>query len=139
MSTTTYHGTETKVGGKTDNTVAFTDADQVQDITVTQEGNVINRHELGTRAPQELKAGKIETDVTFTRFWESGNFSAIGSTLQAAWEAATELWFAIFPEGDASPKILLNNCKITGWGVSTNIDGLLVETVTFKALSLDIS
>jgi hypothetical protein len=135
----TFHGTEVLIAAKTADTVAFTDADQCQDISVTQEGNVINRHELGARAPQELKAGKIETDFTITRFWEAGNFSAVGATLQAAWEAATELWFAIYPEGDASPEIIMNECKITSWGVSVNIDGILVETIGVKALSVDIS
>lgn len=136
---TTYHGTEVKVAAKTDNTVAYTDADQVIDFNLRQGGNVFTRHELGERLPQELKAGKIETELTFTRAWESGDFSAAGDDLQGLLENGTEIYVALFPSGGASPKILLNACKVTNWGINVNIDGLLNETCTVVAKSITIS
>jgi len=135
----TYHGTEALLAAKTDNTVAYTDADSVLDFNIRQGGNVFSRYELGARPPQELKAGRIETTLTFTRHWQSGNFSATGDDLQGLLENGTEIYVAIFPEGDASPKILLNACKVTDWGLSVDLNGLVTETVTVVAKSLSIS
>lgn len=135
----TFHGSQAKFAMKTDNTVASSDAQGGLTYSMEQDGGVHSVHETGDRDPQEIKEGKIEIDGEFERDYESGNYSAVGSTLQQALESGTEVFPAIFPEGDASPKILMNNAKIGHWRISVDLDGEVKEAVRYKGKTIDIS
>lgn len=136
---TTFHGTQAKVAAKTDNTVAYTDADQVETFSLDQEREILELYELGAAAAQELKEGKISISGSFGRKWEAASFSAMGATLQSIVQNATEAFVALFPEGDASPKILVSNCKFSRWHIETSIDGMLMEAVDYKGLLIGIT
>ena len=125
-----------------DSGVAFTDADQVQEVSVNHEQDLSEIYQLGDTDPQELKEGTIAISGSIRRKFETGNFSAAGMTFFAmATESGvkTEFWIGIFPEGDALPKILASNAKFHNWRSGTDIDGDLEETVDFRALALALS
>lgn len=136
---TTYHGSEAKVAAKTDNTVAYTDADQVQTLSIDFDGGIHDIHELGTRDPQEIKEGHIGISGSLTRLFETGNFSAAGANLLDLAKAATEIFIALFPEGDASPKILVSNCKLGGWHLTQSLDGETEISVDYRGKVIALS
>lgn len=136
---TTYHGTEALFAVKTDNTVAYTDAAQIQTFSLDQASELLEIYELGGRAPVDLKEAKITITGDIKRHFETGNFSAAGATLQELVENATEVWCAIFPEGDAAPKILASNCKFFGWKIEGGIDGMVIETAKYKGRAISIT
>jgi len=142
LTTTTFSGGQAKVAVKTDNTVAYTDADQVESISIDHSQPLTEVYQLGDVDPQELKEGTIAISGTITRKYETGSFSAAGMTFFAmATERGvkTEFWVALFPEGDALPKILASNAKFHNWRTAVNIGGILTETVDFRALALALS
>jgi hypothetical protein len=59
--------------------------------------------------------------------------------LELANQAITvEFWVALFPEGDASPKILVANAKFSGYSLKAPLKGVVQETVKFKGLALTV-
>jgi hypothetical protein len=133
----TYHGSQALVAIKTDNTVAFTDSDQAQSISHDFDGGLHYTRQLGSRSPYEVKEGHIGIRVSLTAFYETGNFSAAGESLLSLSMTSTEVWVAIFPEGDASPKILLNNVKFGEHSFGQDLDG--ETTITISGLAKSIS
>ena len=138
---TTYHGTEALVAVDVDNGVAYTDADQVQSFSVTFDGSLEEIYQLGDRDPQEIKEGTISISGTIERLFETGNFSAAATTFcgMATDDPLDELWVALFPEGDASPKILISNCKFGGYSISVDVNGNTVESASFSGLAIAVS
>ena len=142
MVTTTFSGRQAKVGVDIDSGVAYTDADQVQEISVNHDQPLTEIYQLGDTDPQELKEGHISISGTIRRKYESGNFSAAGMTFKdMATESGvkTPFWIALFPEGDAAPKILASNAKFHNWRAGVDIGGDFEETVDFRALALALS
>lgn len=142
MVTTTFSGRQAKVAAKTDNTVAYTDTDQVESISIDHSQPLTEIYQMGDTDPQELKEGTISISGSIVRKYETGNFSATGKTFNGmATESGvkTEFWIALFPEGDALPKILASNAKFHNWRGAVDIDGIFTETVDFRALALALS
>lgn len=138
----TFSGVQALVAAKTDNTVAFSDAEQTQSFEVSFEGNLQNIYQLGARETQEIKEGTIEIEGSFTRYFEGGNFSAMATTLILACQGSpqTEYWVAIFPEGDAAPKILISNCKMGPWTLGVDgVNGMTTVTIAFKGLAIAVT
>ena len=138
MSITTFHGTQALVAVNTANDVAYTDADQVQSVSIDYEGNVEELYQLGDRDPAELKEGTIEIGGTIERYLEAGTFSATGMTFMmlAVTDPPTVMWVAFFPEGDAAPKILVSSCKFSGYNLSSDVKGVTTERCTFRGMAL---
>lgn len=142
MTTTTFSGRQAVVAVDVDNGVAYTDKDQAQEISVNHEQDLTEVYQLGDVDPQELKEGTIAISGTIRRKFETGNFSSAGMTFFAmATETGvkTPFWIALFPEGDALPKILASNAKFHNWRSGVGIDGDFEETVDFRALALALS
>ena len=142
MATITFSGRQAVVAVKTDNTVAYTDKDQVQSVEVNHDQDLSEVYQLGDVDPQELKEGTIAIHGTITRLFETGNFSASGKTFfGCATETGvkTEFWVALFPEGDALPKILASNAKFHNWRTGVDIGGNVTESIDFRALALALS
>jgi len=135
---TTYHGVQAKVGAKA-TTPAFTDADDVINFNLEQSRELIERYILGSEDPQELKAGKIAINGSFSKHFDGTNFSAMALTLKDLCDAGTVCFFALFPEGDALPKIDCENAKVSRWRVEVGLDGLVTETVDFRGLAVTIT
>jgi len=135
---TTYHGVECKVAAKA-TTPAYTDADSVFDFHVEEGRELFTRYELGDEDPQEIKGGKIKISGGFSRHFDGTNFSAAGVTLKDLVDASTPMYTAIFPEGDALPKIDSEAAKFSNWRFSVDLDGLAVESVDFEAIALTIT
>ena len=143
MTTTTFSGVQAKVAVKTDNSVAYSDHDQVESIDINHSQPLTEVYILGDVDPQELKEGTISISGTITRKYETGNFSAAGKTFFGiATESGvkTEFWVGLFPEGDALPKILASNVKFHNhrWN-PLDVDGILTESVDWKGLALALS
>ena len=135
---TTYHGVESLVAAKA-TTPAFTDADSVLDFRIDQGREPFTRYELGDPNPQEIKPGKIKISGGFSRHFDGTAFSAAGATLQAMVVAGTEMHYALFPEGDALPKIDVEDCKLSNWRIGADLDGLATESVDFEGLVVTIT
>lgn len=135
-----YSGREALVAVKNANTVAYTDAAQVQSISFDFDGSLEDIHHLGSRLPKEIKEGTIAISGTIERLFESGNFSAMLTTLLLACQGnpLTEYWVAIFPKGDASIKIMMSNVKFGGWSFGVDLAGNATETVTFRGLAIAV-
>lgn len=125
---------------KTANTVAYTDAAATTDLSIDFAGDLEEIYIHGNRNPQELKEGHIAISGSITRDLTTGNFSASGvKFLELANQAITvEFWVALFPEGDASPKILVANAKFSGYSLKAPLKGVVQETVKFKGLALTV-
>jgi len=141
LVTTTFSGRQAVVGVDINALVAYTDADQVESISIEHAQELTEIYQLGDVAPQELKEGTISISGTITRKYETGNFSAAAVPFNEMATAAVkiEYWVAIFPEGDAFPKVLISNCKFGNYSCGVDIDGIFVETVDFKGLAFAIS
>ena len=142
MVTTTFSGRQAKVAVDIDSGVAYTDADQVESISVEHAQALEEVYQLGDTDPQELKEGTISISGSITRKYETGNFSAAGMTFFGmATESGvkTPFWIGLFPEGDALPKILASNAKFSNWRTGVDIEGSMTETVDYKALALGLS
>jgi hypothetical protein len=134
-----YHGSQVKVAAKTANTVAFTDVDATTDVSFEFNRDLEEVYIHGDPAPQELKAGHYSLSGTLTRDFETGDFSATGMRFNVMAMGTTEMFFAIFPEGDAFPKILLSNVKFSGYTVKSSLKGIVQETCKFKGLILAVT
>lgn len=112
---------------------------RAQGITLTQEGNVVNVHELGNRAPQELKAGKIEIDLQIQQFYINRDMFGGFLGLTGLNERLTEFTIFLDPNGTTSgqPRITITG-KFTGGTLQTNIDSILLNNVNFKGMAVDI-
>ena len=124
-----------------DNGVAYTDAAQVQSVGFDFDGGLEEIYHLGSRDPKEIKEGTISISGTIERLFESGNFSAAATTFcgMATDDPLDEFWVALFPEGDALPKILVSNVKFGGYRISVDIGGSVTESVTFRGLAIAVS
>lgn len=136
---TVYHGSQVKIAVKTANDVAFTDADATTDVSFDFDRELSEVYIHGDTAPQQLTAGHYAISGTITRDFETGNFSAAGMTFFAMAQGTTEMYVAIFPEGDASPKILMSNVKFSGYSMKAPIKGVVSETCKFKGLAMALS
>ncbi len=139
-----YHGTQCKVAVDIDNGVAFGDwetTDVVQSVTFDFEGNLMDIYMLGDRDPQEVKEGTIAISGTIERIFGTTNFSASLTTFMgmATDDPLDEFWVALFPEGDALPKILISNVKFGGYSLSADIGDVVKETVNFHGLAIAVS
>lgn len=137
----TYHGTEGLVAVDIDSGVAFGDADDTTSFSTDFEGGIEEIYRLGSRLPQELKEGQIAISFTLERHFQAGNYSSAGTTFMGMVTTIPldEFWVAYFPEGDASPKILISNCKFGGYSTSVDAAGMLVERATGKGLLIAVT
>jgi len=90
---TTFSGREALVAVKDDNTVSYTDAQQVQSVSFDFDGSLEDIYQLGSRDPQEIKEGTIAISGTLERLFESGNFSAMGTSLLESCKGNPLTWY----------------------------------------------
>ena len=113
---------------------------RAQNISVTEEGNVVDVHELGNRPPQELKAGKIVIDGTIGQLYI--NRDLFGGFLGLTGLNQRLSAFTIFldPNGTTSgqPRITINGVKFSGGTLQTSIDTVTLNNVNYKAIAVDI-
>ena len=132
-----YIGTQHKVAMKNASDVAVTDADDVETFDLSQTRDQEERHAMGDPDVKEIKAGKMNAATgSIQRDYETGNFSALGSTPLAAMQAGTEAWVGHYPEGDAAPVIKANAVKISSWSLKGTINGLLKESFSYKGKTI---
>ena len=139
-----YHGTQCKVAVDVDNGVAFGDwaaTDKVTSVSFEFEGNLLDVYMLGDRDPQEVKEGTIAISGTIERIFGTVNFSASATSFcgMATDAVLDEFWVALFPEGDAAPKILISNVKFGGYSLNVDTGGLVTESVTFHGLAIAVT
>lgn len=139
-----YHGTQCKLAVDIDNGVAFGDwltTDRVQSVTFDFEGNLMDIYMLGDRDPQEIKEGTIAISGTIERIFGTTNFSASATTFMemATADPLDEFWVALFPEGDALPKILISNVKFGGYSMTVDTTGVVMETLAFHGLAIAVT
>lgn len=132
---TTYHAVTAKVAAKT-TTPAYTDADSVLDFSINEGREPFTRYELGDENPKEIHAGKISISGSFSRHFDNTDFSASVKTLLELVDEGVAMHVALFPEGDATPKIDVEDAKFSNWRLEIALDGLVVETVDYVGLSL---
>ena len=138
-----YHGTQCKVAVKT-TAPAFGDwlaTDKVQSVSFDFEGNLMDVYMLGDRDPQEVKEGTIAISGTIERIFGAATFSATAVPFMELATAAVLLGWevALFPEGDALPKILITGVKFGGYSISVDIGGLSTESCTFHGLAIAVT
>ena len=138
------HGTQCKIAVDVDAGVAFGDwlaTDKVQSVSFDFEGNLVDIYMLGDRDPQETKEGTIAISGTIERIFGSANFSASATTFcgMATDDPLDQFWVALFPEGDAAPKILISDCKFGGYSLSVDVNGVVTETATFHGLAIAVT
>ena len=139
-----FHGTQCKIAVDVDAGVAFGDwlaTDKVQSVSFDFEGNLADIYMLGDRDPQETKEGTIAISGTIERIFGSANFSASATTFcgMATDDPLDQFWVALFPEGDAAPKILISDCKFGGYSLSVDVNGVVTETVAFHGLAIAVT
>jgi hypothetical protein len=136
----TYHGSQAKVAVKTADTVAYTDASPTTDLSIDFAGDLEEIYIHGDRDPQELKEGHVSISGSISRELTTGDFSASGAKFLELPNQAVgaEFWIALFPEGDASPKILVAHAKFSGYSLKMPLKGVAQESVNFKGLALTI-
>ena len=139
-----YHGTQCKLAVDVDAGVAFTDVlatDKVQSVSFDFDGSLMEVYMLGDRDPQEVKEGTIAISGTIERIFGSANFSASATTFcgMVTDDPLDELWVALFPEGDALPKILISNCKFGGYSLTADIGDVVKESATFHGLAIAVT
>ncbi len=141
MATTTFSGRQAVVGVDVNSGVAYTDAGQVESISVEHNQDLTYVYQLGDVDPQELKEGTVSISGSITRKYETGNFSAstVAFNVMATAAVKVEYWIALFPEGDAFPKLLISNCKFHNYSTGVDIDGILTETINFKGLAFALT
>jgi hypothetical protein len=129
----TYHGTQVKVAVKS-TTPAYTDAAATTDFTLNYDSDIVDVFAHGSRLPAELKDGHVKITGTLQRDFTTGNFSAAGVTFFAMATGVTSFHIAIFPEGDALPKIDAEDCHFGGWSLKAPLNGIVQESCKFEAL-----
>lgn len=136
-----YTGRQALVAVKEGSAPVYTEADQTQSVSFDFDGSLEDIHHLGSRDPQDIKEGTIAISGTLERLFETGDFSAMGTTLLLACQGnpLTEYYVAIFPKGDDSITILMSNVKFGGWSFSTDIGSPVTESVTFRGLAVAVS
>ena len=135
----TFHGSQVKIAVKAGSTPAYTDADATTDFSLDYSGDLEEIYQHGDRDPQELKEGHVAISGSIARNFKTGNFSAAGMTFHAMATGATEFHVAIFPEGDALPKIDCEDVKFYGWSLKAPLKGVVQETCKFKGLALTLT
>jgi len=140
----TYHGTQAKIAVDVDAGVAHTDwetTDQVQSMSFEFEGNLTDVYMLGARLPTEIKEGTIAISGSITRFFGTTNFSASATSFcgMATDTPLDEFWVALYPEGDADPKILISNVKFGGYSLSVDVNGIVSETASFHGRAIAVT
>lgn len=135
---TTFHGSEVVIGAKNASDVAYTDSDQNQSVTIDFDGGLHELYKMGSRDPQEIKAGMKSFSISIERHWENSNYASCGATLQSLAEASTEIWVAIYPEGDSSPEIKFANVKLGSYSLESSLDGEITESAdgSFKSITV---
>ena len=142
MVTTTFSGRQAIVAVDVDSGVAYTDADQVESISVNYDQELTEIYQLGDPDPQELKEGTISINGSITRKYETGNFSsaAVKFSEMTTTKPKPEFFMALFPEGDALPKILISNVKFGSYRTGIAIeDNAMFETLDWKGLAFAMS
>jgi hypothetical protein len=134
----TYNGAQLKVAVKA-TTPAYTDATATIDISFDFERDLEEVYKHGDPAPQELKPGHWRVSGSMTRNFETGNFSAAGVTFQAMAIGTTAMHIAIFPEGDALPKIDLEDCLFSGYSIKGPLKGIVQESCKFSGLLITLT
>jgi len=139
-----FHGTQAKVVVKTANPL-YTDwktTDKVQSVSFDFAGSLEDIYMMGDRDPQEVKEGSIAISGTIERIFGVTVFS--GSAVQFAdlaiapallgWEVA------IFPNGVAAvPKIMITGVKFGGYSISSDVGGIMTESITFHGLAIAVT
>lgn len=122
-----YHGVESKFAGKAADP-AFTDeaaTDGVTEMSGEKTRDLVERHKLGSPDVQEIKPGKKHTSLDFGGDWQSEDFSAMAKRLDEAVDDGSSNDYALFPEGDAAPKIQFDDTVLSSWRIESNLDGLV--------------
>ena len=136
-----YHGVESKFAAKA-SAPAYTDeaaTDGVTEVSGETTRDLVERHKLGTAAVQEVKAGKRHASIEFGGDWNGADFSAMAMRLEEAVVAGSSMDYALFPEGDAAPKIQWDDVILGSWRVETGLDGLLRYSVRGQGKSVTIT
>jgi hypothetical protein len=133
-----YNGPQLKVAVKS-TTPAYTDATATTEIGFDFDKDVEVVYKHGDPAPQEIKGGHWKVSGTLTRNFETGNFSAAGVTFFAMCYGTTPMHIAIFPEGDALPKLDMEDCVFSGYSIKGNLKGVLVESCKFTGMLMTLT
>lgn len=139
-----YHGTQCKVAIKT-TAPAYTDwktTDKVQSVSFDFEGNLEDIYMLGDRDPQEVKEGTIAISGTIERLFGTTTFSATAVQFADLAIAAALLGWevALFPSGvAATPKVLITGVKFGGYSISSDVGGIVTESLTFHGLAIAVT
>jgi hypothetical protein len=134
----TYHGAQLKVAVKA-TTPAYTDATATTEISWewARDSEVVHKH--GDPAPQEIKTGHWAITGSITRKYEQGNFSAAGVTFAAMAMGVISMHISVFPEGDALPKLDIEDAFFNSYSMKAPLKGLLEETAKFDGLLVTVT
>jgi len=136
-----YHGVQAKVAAKAADP-AYTDeasTDGVTDIRGDVSRDPIERHKLGDSAVQEIKMGKQHSSFEFGGDWNPADFSALAERLEEAVQNGSEMDVALFPEGDAVPKVQWDEGKLESFSIEANLDGLITYAARGPAKSITVT
>ena len=136
-----YHGVQAKVAAKAADP-AYTDeasTDGVTDIRGDVSRDPIERHKLGDSAVQEIKMGKQHSSFEFGGDWNPADFSALAERLEEAVQNGSEMDVALFPEGDAVPKVQWDEGKLESFSIETSLDGLITYAARGPAKSITVT
>ena len=136
-----YHGVQSKVAAKSADP-AYTDeaaTDGVTEFSAETSRDLIERHKLGAAAVQEVKAGKRHASLAFGGDWNGTDFSALATRLEEAVVDGSTNDYALFPEGDATPKIQVDDVLLGTWRIECNLDGLVRYSVTGMGESITVT
>jgi len=135
------HGVEQKFSGKA-SAPAYTDevsTDGVTSVGMDVSRDVLERHKLGSPDVQELKAGIKHANISIDGDWNEADFSAIGERLEEAVQNGSSNDFALFPDGDAVPKIQLDDVMLESFSIQSNLTDLLKYSARGKGKSMTIT
>jgi hypothetical protein len=133
-----YHGAQLKVAAKA-TTPAYTDATATTEINWewARDSEVIHKH--GDPAPVEIKTGHWAVTGTITRIYDDVNFSAAGVKFAAMCMGVISMHISVFPEGDALPKIDLEDCFFNSYSMKAPLNGVIQETAKFDGLLVTVT
>jgi hypothetical protein len=134
----TYHGSQLKVAVKA-TTPAYGDATATIEFSWdwARDKEIVYKH--GDPAPQEIKSGHWAITGSITRKYEQGNFSAAGVTFAAMAMGVISMHIAVFPEGDALPKLDIEDALFNGYSMKAPLKGLIEESAKFDGLLVTVT
>ena len=135
------HGVEQKFAGKSADP-AYTDEASTDGVTGVNMGvsrDLLERHKLGSPDVQEIKAGIKHAEISFEGDWNEADFSDIGERLEEAVQNGSSNDYALFPDGDAVPKIQMDEVKLESFSIQSNMTDLLKYSASGKGKSMTIT